>query len=559
MIEKRFRHLQRYKDIIVAFSRNGFGFLLEQLGLNNLHIIPRRKYKERHPEVEEKSIGERVRLILEELGPTFIKFGQIASTRPDLLTNDMIEELEKLQTHVPAFPFRDAKYIIESELGRPIESVFHSIEEKPLAAASIGQVHLGVLKTGEQVAIKVQRPKITKTIETDFEILKELASLAELRIDWAARYRVIEVVDQFSEMIRNELDYIVEARSAKRIASQLANHESVKIPTIYEEYSTSKVLVMEYIVGEELTCIIEGDVGGYDQKVLANTLAEMTFQQVFIDGFFHADPHPGNMLIQPNNKIVLLDFGMVGRLTSDMKENFGLLLINMMRENIAGMTEYLLKMGTQTVSIDEEALKADVEVLMDKYYRLKISEISMADAIRELFQMAHKHEISLSPDYTTLAKTLLTLEGTIAQLDPDLSLVEVAKPFGEQLIRKRYRPKRLAGEVVGQITDYMKLFADVPGHVKKLSAVIKKDRIRLDITLPDMEQFLKRMDRIGNQLSFAIVLLAFSIIMVGLIIGSALAGESTVLWSIPAIEIGSFVALFMFLWLIYSIFKSGRF
>lgn len=559
MIEKRFRHLQRYKDIIVAFSRNGFGFLLEQLGLNNLHIIPRRKYKERHPEVEEKSIGERVRLILEELGPTFIKFGQIASTRPDLLTDDMIEELEKLQTHVPAFPFRDAKYIIESELGRPIESVFHSIEEKPLAAASIGQVHLGVLKTGEQVAIKVQRPKITKTIETDFEILKELASLAELRIDWATRYRVIEVVDQFSEMIRNELDYIVEARSAKRIASQLANHESVKIPTIYEEYSTSKVLVMEYIVGEELTCIIEGDVGGYDQKVLANTLAEMTFQQVFIDGFFHADPHPGNMLIQPNNKIVLLDFGMVGRLTSDMKENFGLLLINMMRENIAGMTEYLLKMGTQTVSIDEEALKADVEVLMDKYYRLKISEISMADAIRELFQMAHKHEISLSPDYTTLAKTLLTLEGTIAQLDPDLSLVEVAKPFGEQLIRERYRPKRLAGEVVGQITDYMKLFADVPGHVKKLSAVIKKDRIRLDITLPDMEQFLKRMDRIGNQLSFAIVLLAFSIIMVGLIIGSALAGESTVLWSIPAIEIGSFVALFMFLWLIYSIFKSGRF
>ena len=559
MIEKRFRHLQRYKDIIVALSKNGFGFLLEQLGLNDIHLIPRKKHKKKDPKIEDKSIGERVRLILEELGPTFIKFGQIASTRPDLLTDDIIEELEKLQTHVPAFPYHDVKYIIEKELERPIEEVFHRFEKEPLAAASIGQVHVGVLKTGEKVAVKVQRPNIQKTIETDFEILKELATLAELRIEWAARYRVIEVVKEFADMIRNELDYIIEARNTNRIADQLAESDAVVIPEVYEEYTTSKVLVMEYIEGEELTDIIEGRVTGYDKKLLADQLAQMTFQQVLIDGFFHADPHPGNMLIQPDDVIVLLDFGMVGRLTLDMKEHFGLLLINMMRENIAGMTDQLLKMGHVSPSLNKRALQSDIEILMDKYYRIPLSEVSLGEAVRELFQIAHRHEISLSPDYTTLGKTILTLEGTIVQLDPDLSLVEVAKPFGERLLRERYRPKRIVDETVGQISRYLELFSDLPAHVKKVSKVVEKGRIRLEIVTPDLNKILKKMDRISNQLSFAIVLLAFSIIMVGLIIGSAIAGESSVIWSIPAIEIGSFVAIFMFLWLIYSIFKSGRF
>ena len=559
MIEKRFRHLQRYKDIIVAFSRNGLGFLLEQLGLNNLHIIPRRKYQERKANVEEKTLGERIRLILEELGPTFIKVGQMASTRPDLLTDDIIDELEKLQTHAPPFPFQEAKAIIEAELGVPVGEVFAKIDREPLAAASIGQVHLGVLMSGEHVAIKVQRPNIANKIATDFEILKELASLAELRIEWAAKYRAREVVDEFAMMISKELDYLVEAQNSKRIQKQFSDDGLVKVPNIFEQYSTSKVLVMEYIEGVKLSEIIEGASAQFDPRKIADHLARLTFEQVLINGFFHADPHPGNILVREDNQIVLLDFGMVGRLTQAMKENFGMMLIHMIQEDTAGMVEYLLKMGDTPETVDHSALQDDVDLLMDKYYRVALSEISLADAIRELFHIIQKHQISLSPDYTTLAKTLLTLEGTIEQLDPDLSIVEVAKPFGQQLMRERYRPKRLVSEAIGQIHDYIELFSEFPDQVKKVSSVVKNGRVRFEVTTPDLDKILKKLDRISNQLSFAIVMLAFSIIMVGLIIGTALVGESTVLWSIPAIEIGSFVAAFMFLWLIYSIFKSGRF
>lgn len=559
MIEKPLRHLQRYKDIIVAFSRNGLGFLLEQMGLHDLHVIPKRLYKERNPKAEEKTLGERIRLILEELGPTFIKVGQIASTRPDLFPDEIIQELEKLQTHVPPFPFQEAKEIIESELGRPIEDIFQKIDPEPLAAASIGQVHVGVLKTGEQVAIKVQRPNIQEKIETDFEILKEMATLAELRIEWAVRYRARDVVKEFANMIRDELDYIIEARNANRIAKQLEDDDSVLIPAVFTDFTSSKVLVMEYIDGVKLSDVTEKKVVGFDQKEIADHLARITFHQVLIDGFFHADPHPGNILILPDNQLVLLDFGMVGRLTEAMKEQFGLLLISMMQENIEGMVEHLLEMGITPTEIDKQGLKDDVELLMEKYYRATLSEISLADAIRELFQIAHKHQIELSPDYTILGKTLLTLEGTIAQLDPDLSIVEVAKPFGQRLLRERYRPRKIAKQMIGQLSEFADLFTALPKQLKNLSSVIKGDKIRLEIAVPDLDSLLKKMDRISNQLSFAIVLLAFSIIMVGLIIGSALAGQSSVLWSLPAIEIGSFVALFLFLWLLYSIFKSGRF
>ncbi|WP_440898026.1 ABC1 kinase family protein [Amphibacillus sp. Q70] len=559
MIEKPLRHLQRYKDIIVAFSRNGLGFLLEQMGLHDLHVIPKRLYKERNPKAEEKTLGERIRLILEELGPTFIKVGQIASTRPDLFSDEIIQELEKLQTHVPPFPFHEAKEIIESELGRPIEDIFQEIDSEPLAAASIGQVHVGVLKTGEQVAIKVQRPNIQEKIETDFEILKEMATLAELRMEWAVRYRARDVVKEFASMIRDELDYIIEARNVNRISKQLEDDDSVLIPAIFTEFTSSKVLVMEYVEGVKLSDVVEQKVAGFDQKEVADHLARITFQQVLIDGFFHADPHPGNILIRPDNQLVLLDFGMVGRLTVAMKEQFGLLLISMMREDIEGMVEHLLEMGITSSEIDRQGLLDDIELLMDKYYRAALSEISLAEAVRELFQIAHKHQIELSPDYTILGKTLLTLEGTIAQLDPDLSIVEVAKPFGQRLLRERYRPRKIAQQMIGQLSEFADLFTTLPKQLKNLSSVIKGNKIRLEIDIPDLDSLLKKMDRISNQLSFAIVLLAFSIIMVGLIIGSALSGQPSVLWSLPAIEIGSFVALFLFLWLLYSIFKSGRF
>lgn len=551
------RHLNRYKDIVVAFTRHGFGYIVKELGLNDFHILPKRKKAD--PSVEEKTLGERIRLTLEELGPTFIKFGQVMSTRPDLFPPDVIKELEKLQAHVPAFSFETVQSIIEEELNQPMGDLFESFDEVPLAAASIGQVHRATLKTGESVAVKVQRPEISNKIDVDFEILSEMASLAQMRLDWAKQYQVKEVVEELKETLKLELDYTMEAHHMGRIGEQFANDPDVIIPEVFHDYTTKRVLVMDYIAGEKIRAIIDDHTKVDLKKKLADKIVNMTFKQVLIEGFFHADPHPGNLMVVDDRKMVLLDFGMVGQLTEEMKHQFAQLIIAMTKEDTPMMVNVLLDMGIAPESIDKRELTADVDRLMMKYYRQSLSDISLADAIRELFQIAYKHRIELSSDYTLLGKAMLTLEGTVEQLDPDLSMIEVAKPFGERLIRDQFRPKKIKDQLTDQALAFYELWRDLPKSIKLLKAVVSKGKVKVEIGMPDIDLLLRKMDRISNQVSFALILLAFSIIMVGLIVGAAISGETTLLWRLPVIEIGSFVAIGMFLWILYAIFKSGRF
>ena len=560
MIGKHMRHLNRYKDIVIAFSRNGLGYVIKDLGLNDLHILPKKAtLKAEKAEGDRKTLGVRIRRILEELGPTFIKLGQVMSTRPDLFPKDVILELEKLQSHVPQFPYSQVKAIVEEELDQALSNVFDVFDETPLAAASIGQVHRAVLLTGEEVAVKVQRPEISKKIDIDFEILMEMAQLAEMRLDWAKRYQLKEIVEELKETLKMELDYTIEAHHMSRIKAQFRRDADIYIPDAYHYYTTKRVLVMDYVSGEKLKDAIACDTNDAVKKRLAEQIVDATFKQVLIDGFFHADPHPGNIMRLEDGRLVLLDFGMVGQLSPEMKQSFSELVIAMTKEDTNQMVDVLLDMGMAPDDINKRALTNDVDRLMMKYYRQSLKEIRLADAIRELFQIAYKHKIELSSDFTLLGKTLLTLEGTIEQLDPTLSLVEMAKPFGEKLLRERFRPDHLKDRMVDQWLDWYGLWRDLPEQLKQLRAIVKKGKIRLDISLPDIDLVLKKLDRISNQLSFAIILLAFSIIMVGLIVGSALTGETTILWRLPVIEIGSFVAVGMFIWLIYAIFKSGRF
>ncbi len=560
MIGKHMRHFNRYKDIVIAFSRNGLGYVIKDLGLNDLHILPKKSaLKEEKQDDAPKTLGVRIRRILEELGPTFIKLGQVMSTRPDLFPEDVILELEKLQSHVPHFPYNQVKNIIEEELDQDLFQVFDVFEETPLAAASIGQVHRAVLQSGEEVAVKVQRPEISKKIDSDFEILMEMAQLAEMRLDWAKRYQLKEIVEELKETLKMELDYTIEAHHMSRIKAQFRRDPDIYIPDAYHYYTTKRVLVMDYVDGDKLKDIITRDTNDAVKKRLAEQIVDATFKQVLIDGFFHADPHPGNIMLLEDGRLVLLDFGMVGQLSPEMKQSFSELVIAMTKEDTNQMVDVLLDMGMAPEDINKKALTNDVDRLMMKYYRQSLKEIRLADAIRELFQIAYKHRIELSSDFTLLGKTLLTLEGTIEQLDPTLSLVEMAKPFGEKLLRDRFRPDRIKDGLVNQWLDWYGLWRDLPDQLKQLKSIVKKGKIRLDISMPDIDLILKKLDRISNQLSFAIILLAFSIIMVGLIVGAALTGETTILWRLPVIEIGSFVAVGMFLWLIYAIFKSGRF
>lgn len=560
MIGKHMRHLNRYKDIVVAFSRNGLGYVIKDLGLNDLHILPKKaELKEEKNQEDRKTLGIRLRRILEELGPTFIKLGQVMSTRPDLFPEDVICELEKLQSHVPQFPYHQVKAIIEEELDQPLEQIFKYFDEVPLAAASIGQVHRATLDSGEDVAVKVQRPEISKKIDIDFEILMEMAQLAEMRLDWAKRYQLKEIVEELKETLKMELDYTIEAHHMTRIHAQFKKDPDIHIPLAFHYYTTKRVLVMEYVCGEKLQEVIDQPNQAQLKKRLAEQIVNATFKQVLIEGFFHADPHPGNIMYHTDGRLILLDFGMVGQLSPEMKQSFSELVIAMTKEDTHQMVEVLLDMGMAPDDINKKALTNDVDRLMLKYYRQSLKDIRLADAIRELFQIAYKHRIELSSEFTLLGKTLLTLEGTIEQLDPTLSLVEMAKPFGERLLRERFRPENIKDSILNQWFEWYGIWRDFPDYLKQLKAIVKKGKVRLEITMPDIDLILKKLDRISNQLSFAIILLAFSIIMVGLIVGAALTGETTILWRLPVIEIGSFVAVGMFLWLIYAIFKSGRF
>lgn len=558
MFGKRIRHISRYREIASALIRHGFGIVVEEIGFGQVLSFPQRMLFENKGK-DSKTTGERVRLVLQELGPTFVKLGQIASTRPDLLPEEIIRELEKLQDRVPPFSFQEVRGIVEAELGGGLEDLFRQFEETPLAAASIGQVHQAVLRSGEKVVVKIQRPNVTAVIETDLEILQDLALLAEHRLEWAARYQIRDMVDEFSKSLRAELDYTIEGRNAERISNQFRNDPNIHVPKVFWEYSTQKVLTMEYAEGVKLNEPDKLKQNGYNPKILAERLAKAIFQQIFIDGFFHGDPHPGNVLALPGEAIVFLDFGMTGRLTPGMKYHFSSLVIALMRQSTDGVIKAIFRMGLVPDDVNLAHLRDDVEQLREKYYGVPLSQISLGEAVNDLFRVAFRHSIRIPADLTLLGKTLLTVEGVVEKLDPDFNILDIAEPFGRQLLKERLHPKSLAETVWKRVSDYGELLADLPKHMKEATSLIKRGRLRLEIDIPGLDLFLKKLDRISNRLSFSIVLLAFSIIMVGIIIGSSLGRQSTLLWRIPAIEIGFVVATLMFLWLLYSIFKSGRF
>ncbi|WP_040204612.1 ABC1 kinase family protein [Neobacillus jeddahensis] len=560
MLKKRIRHIQRYKDIVYAFTRYGFGYVMNELGLLELLSIPKKVFSEGNQTIRSKTTGERIRLFLEELGPTFIKMGQIASTRQDVIPVEIISELVKLQDQVPLFSFEEVKQIIEQEFTEPMENAFAEFNQIPLAAASIGQVHYAVLLTGERVAVKIQRPNIDKLIETDLEILQDLARLAESRIDWAERYQLREIVDELAESIRLELDYEKEGRNADKISKQFINNPKVLIPRIYWEYTTAKVLTMEYIEGIKLNEPEKLQQEGYNSKALAETVVNAIFHQILIEGFFHGDPHPGNILALPGEVIAFMDFGIVGRLTPEMRNYITAFVIAMMKQDSDEVVRTLINMGLVPDSVNYESLRADVDELREKYSHLPFSEMSLGKMVTELFSVAFRHRIRLPTDLTILGKTFLTMEGVIENLDPELSIIKIAEPFGRQILKERFHPKNVAGKVWGQFYEYGEIFNDLPQTVKEITTIMKKGKMKLDITTPELDSFVKKLNRISNRLAFSIVLLSFSIIMVGVIIGASLNGQTSVLLTkIPVIEIGFVVATSMFLWLLYSIFKSGRF
>ncbi|ARP42765.1 ABC1 kinase family protein [Geobacillus thermodenitrificans] len=557
MIGKRMRHIGRYHEIAVALLRHGFGMIVDELGFSSFLSLPPRGRTEQGKR-EGKTVGERLRLVLEELGPTFIKLGQIASTRPDLIPRYIICELEKLQDQVPPFPFPEVRRIVETELGGPLEELFRSFDEIPLAAASLGQVHRAVLPSGQAVVVKIQRPHIAARIETDLDILQDLAVLAERRLDWAASYRLTEIVDELAKSLRQELDYTIEARHAETFANQFADDPSVYVPGVFWEYTTKLVLTMEYVEGVKLGEIERLKESGHSLKTLAERLTVSMLKQMFEHGFFHGDPHPGNVFVLPDEMLAFIDFGLMGRLRPNVKHHLSSLIIALMRQNTDGVLNAIYGLGLVPAEVDEGKLRDDIDELREKYYRVPLSEVSLGEAIGDLLTVAFRHGIRIPSDLTLLGKALLTVEGVVATLDPQFRVMDVAEPFGRKLLKERLRLDRVAETAWKRVAGYGEMLLRLPDSIKELTKVMRRGKLQLEMTASDLEALLRKLDQIGNRLSISLILLSLSIVMAGMLIASSLGRQSMLLWKIPIIEIGFGVVALMFGWLLYSIFRSGK-
>ena len=504
---KEVRDIKRFNQILIVLFEEGFDFLLSRIGLK--HKIPitdrlkssLKKSGEIKPEV-------RLRKTLERLGPTFIKFGQLLSVRPDLIPKEYCRELEKLQDKVPQFSFNEVKLIVEKEFGKSIGQIFLDFEKKPIASASVSQVHRAVLKTGEKVAVKVQRPNIKHIIETDIEIMMYFANLLEKNVDKLKRFQPVRVVDEFREWTEKELDFRLEARNAKRFYQNFRNSKTVRIPKVYDALTTERVLTLEFIEGIEVHNIEEIKKRKLDfNKIMENSFnAIMT--QVFVHGIFHADPHPGNIIIMRDNSIAFVDFGIVGYFDEKLKNKCIDLLYGIVEQDEELVMDTLIGMGMESDSIDYEQLKSDISFAIQPLTNTSIKDIKISKALEEVLDIGLKHNLRMPASFVLFGKTIVTLEGIALEFDPDFKVVETAKPFIERIMKKRANPLYVFKSFVHNINKYRKFAEEFPEKAERALDKIQKGTIKVDIEDTDIRKLSLEIDRSSNRVAYGLMIAA---------------------------------------------------
>lgn len=472
----RLRRLARYRRIAQLLVAHGIGYAAAEAFPQGLYALLRR----RPPPTRE--VGVHVRRLLEDLGPTFVKLGQILSTRPDLVPHDIIRELEGLQDHVPPESPQAIREVIESELGQTVEELFPVFRWDPIASASLGQVHEATLPTGESVVVKVQRPNVRRTVEADLGILEDVFHLMSQLPGLSGLYDPDRLVDEFSRSLLAELDYTREGRNADRMRRDFARTgDRIIVPRVYWKTSRSRVLTMERIVGVKPTHPDAMRAHHLDPSDTARIVATAILRSVFVFGFFHADPHPGNLIVEDDGRVALLDFGMVGRLTDPMRESFADLSLALLRANSGGVVDAIVRMGSAPPDLDRPALLRDVEDLRDRYYEVSLQELNLGQVVQDIFAVAYRHRIRIPLDFTLLAKCLVTMEGVVEDLDPSLSILEIARPFGATLLRDRLSPQRVVRRLERQGEALVQSLVDLPVDMADVLRQTSEGRLRMHV------------------------------------------------------------------------------
>jgi ubiquinone biosynthesis protein len=529
-ITRPIRHLQRYRQILTVFSKHGFGFALSQLPAERLWIRDLHPFPTREP----ATLPAHFRQALEELGPAFVKLGQMLSTRPDLLPPSYISELTKLQDEVKPVRWEEIQQVIEQELESPLAEIFDEIDTVPLASASLAQVHAAKLATRQRVVLKVQRPHIYRTLRTDLEIIHDLAKYAQNHTALGQVYDLVGIADDFADTLNAELDYETEGRNADRFRANFKDESAVHIPWVYWDYTTKRLLVMEYIEGIKISNIDVLDAAGVDRTKVANNAARMIIKEILEDGYFHADPHPGNFIVMEDEVIGAMDFGIVGFLSRSDRTNLIRLYNVAVQMNAQGVTDELIHVGAAPADVDRHALTRDIERLLHYYNGLELGDIRFNEFLDDVMPIAFEYRLRLPTNLWLLAKTLAMMEGIGLKLAPDFDIFAFSAPYVNKLILSTVLPKReWVSEIIRRGLAWSDLLDELP-HAGKL--LIDRFEKREPIKLSLDESSLEYLDRLVTRL-------ALSMIIAGMIVGLAwlIPAATEASWLVQALVIVSFI------------------
>jgi ubiquinone biosynthesis protein len=555
------RSIGRLSEIAQVMVRHGFGYFFEAHKLSDL--LPGRSAEERLADMTAEqggassARGQHLREVLDELGPTFVKFGQLLSTRPDVVPPDIVVELRGLQDDVRPFPFEQAERVIEEELGNTLERLFLDFEPAPVAAASIGQVHRATLPNGRRVAVKVQRPGAPQKIEADLGLLYQAARLARERIRALDFVDARQLVDEFARSIRKELDYRQEARNAENFHRHFAGHPHVRVPKVYWQYTRPRVLTLEWIDGIQLADLDLVTTTLEERREIAYRITEAWMTMIFRHGFFHGDPHPANILLPTQaGAIGLVDFGAVGTLTDDDMSKLTGLFIDAANENLEQIPKRLADLGVRYPKDREGEFLAEIRELYYRYYGASLSEVDPIQIVREGFQLIYSLNLHLPARFLLLDRTIATLASVGAELYPDFNVFEVARPYARDLMLERFSPHRVARRARRETLRYAQVIAEVPYQFHDFMEEIRDGQIEVGFVHKGLDQFLESMQNAINRLVIALI-------VVGGLIGSSLIGifakGGTNVIGVNVISIIGFaLSTVLGIWLLWGVIRSGR-
>ena len=555
-LTKTVKNIKRYRAIVQILIKYGFEDIIDRLKIDIvIHEGKRKLLRKKSEEFIPKSRHQRFRMVLEELGPTFIKLGQMLSTRTDIFPSETIKELQKLQDSVKPIPVKEIIESIEEELEKPLNELFKEFDRTPQAAASIAQVHRAVTKDGMRVVVKVQRPNIKSTIVKDVAILSDLSQLIVRSIPESEVYDPVGLVEEFKSWIQQELDFYQEARNIDRFRKNFEGDSIVYIPEVYWNLTTDKIVTMEYIDGICINDIDAIEKAGLDRREIAKNGANAVLKQIFEHGFFHGDPHPGNIRVLPGNVIAPIDFGLVGRIDQETIEHLSDLLSGIVKKDSHRVVRVMMNMEMIKDDINLSALRIDLTDMIDRYIDIPLSHINIDQVHDDFLKLVKVHKIRFPRNLYLMGKTFIVMESIGRELDPEFDILSLAKPYITRLILTRYNPARLTRDLIHILEAYSDLIRTLPDNIRQILVKVGKGQLGINLYHQGLNQLIRELDKSTNRLSFSLIIAAL-IISSSLIIQLNLGPK---IFGLSAFGLlGYLTAAFLGFWLVIAILRSGR-